>query len=239
MKKIDQQKLFIIIAPDRSGTSLIQLLMNTFKGFCNTEESRISGPDSPSCWEYVIKMNDFSYLEKFINEKWTSEFFVEKSPPSINCMPQISEKFPDANFIFLKRNPLKIILSQLNLFYGVSEIGKRKYDLGELILNKGTTLFSLERIMTKRLLKMIRDQMRFKSLFRNSIEIKYEDFINSLDSKIKLLEKKFDIKADYKKAHSVIDTPSYSSTFRYGLTELDDKVSKDIIKLGCKIWGYL
>ena len=86
---------------------------------------------------------------------------------------------------------------------------------------------------------MIRDQMRFKSLFRNSIEIKYEDFINSLDSKIDLLEKKFDIKADYKKAHSVIDTPSYSSTFRYGLTELDDKVSKDIIKLGCKIWGYI
>ena len=114
MKKIDQKKLFFIIAPDRSGTSLTQLLMNTFKGFCNTEESRISGPDSPSCWEYVIKLNDFSYLEKFINEKWTSEFFVEKSPPSINCMPQISEKFPDANFIFLKRNPLKIILSQLN-----------------------------------------------------------------------------------------------------------------------------
>ena len=70
MNEFDQTKLFFIIAPDRSGTSLIQEIMNTFENFCNKEESRINGDSSPSCWEYVIRLNDFTYLEKFIEEKF-------------------------------------------------------------------------------------------------------------------------------------------------------------------------
>jgi len=93
MNKFNQEKLFFIIAPDRSGTTLIQEIMNTFSNFCNYSESRIAGPDSPSCWEFVLKHNDFSYLENFIKDNWTSEFFVEKSPPSIHCIPQISNQY--------------------------------------------------------------------------------------------------------------------------------------------------
>jgi len=238
MKEFDQQKLFFIIAPDRSGTSLTQEIMNTFSGFCNREESRIAGPDSPSCWEFVTKYNDFSYLEKFIDKNWDSKFFVEKSPPSINCMPQISEKFPNANFILLQRNPLKIILSQLNLFYGVSEIGTRKSDLEELVLKKNGVIQTRERIMAKRLLKMITNQIRFKSSFNNRVEIRYEDIVGSLDSQLKLIENHFGIKADYKKAHEQLERPSYSSTFRYGLQQLSDKIAIDIIKFACKLWGY-
>jgi len=237
MQEFNQRKLFFIIAPDRSGTSLTQELMNTFSGFCNRLESRIAGPDSPSCWDYVTKYNDFTFLEKFIKENWTDEFFVEKSPPSINCMPQISERFQNANFILLKRNPLKILLSQLNLFYGVSEIGTRKNDLGDLLQNKGVISFR-ERIMAKRLLKMITNQIRNKSSFQNNVEIKYEDIIESLDSQLKLMEERFGIKPNYKKAHEQLARPSYSSTFRYGLQNLSDKVAIDIIKLACKLWGY-
>ena len=107
MSNFDQSKLFFIIAPDRSGTTFLQNIMSTFSNFCNTKESRIAGAGSPSCWDSVRKLNDFSYLEKFIEENWTKEFFIEKSPPSINCLPQIYEKYPSANYIFLKRNPLK------------------------------------------------------------------------------------------------------------------------------------
>ncbi len=238
MKEINQQKLFFIIAPDRSGTSLIQEIMNTFSGFCNRAESRIAGPGSPSCWEFVSQYNDFSFLEKFITKNWSSEFFVEKSPPSINCIPQISEKFLDANFILLKRNPIKIILSQLNLFHGVSEIGTRKSDLGDLVLQKNGVISTRERIMAKRLLKMITNQLRFKSRLNHSVEIRYEDVVKSLDSQLKLIEECFGIKANYKKAHAQLDKPSYSSTFRYGLQNLSNKVAIDIIKLGCKLWGY-
>jgi len=238
MQEFNQRKLFFIIAPDRSGTSLMQELMNTFPNFCNNSESRVGGGDSPSCWDYVNKYNDFSYLEKFITKNWTSEFFIEKSPPSINCMPQISKKYPDANFIFLKRNPLKIILSQLNLFYGFSEIGTRESDLDNLVLKKHGIIWQRERIMGKRLLTMITKQIRYTPYFQNKVEIKHEDIVDSLDSQLKLLEKTFGIKADFKKAHKQLAKPAYSTTFRYGLKKLSDNVAIDIIKLASKLWGY-
>jgi len=238
MQEINEKKLFFIIAPDRSGTSLTQEIMNTFSGFCNRQESRIAGPDSPSCWEYVAKYNDFSYLENFIRKNWTSEFFVEKSPPSITCLYQISQRFPESNFIFLKRHPLKIVLSQLNLFDGVSEIGTRKHDLGNLVLKKGNIITTRERIMAKRLLKMINDQIKYKPFFHNKIELSYEYITQSLDSQLDLLEDKFNIKANRKKARDQLKIPSYSTTFRYGLKELTDKVADNIIKLSSNLWGY-
>ena len=238
MVKFDQDKLFFIIAPDRSGTSLTQELMNTFPGFCNTKESRIAGPDSPSCWEYVAKYNNFSYLEKFIEENWKSEFFVEKSPPSINCLPQIAKKYPQANYVFLKRNPLKILLSQLNLFSGVSEIGTRVDDMGDVLLKKDGVILNRERLMSKRLLKMISNQVRYKPLFQNLVEIKFEDLTKSLDSQLSLFEEKFRIKVDRQKAQQQLKKPSYSSTFRYGLKGLSDKIAIDLIKLASKLWVY-
>ena len=238
MRHLDQKKLFFIIAPDRSGTSLMQEIMNTFSNFCNSTESRIAGPDSPSCWEYVKKYNDFSYLEKFITKNWTSEFFIEKSPPSINCMPQISKRYPDANFILLKRNPLKIVLSQLNLFYGVSELGTRHHDLSGLVLKKGGVIEQRERIMTKRLLKMISNQVRYKEYLHHRVELRYEDIIDSLDSQLNLLQDYFGIKANFSKAQDQLEKPSYSSTFRYGLKDISDKISSDFIQLACNLWGY-
>ena len=238
MAKFDQKKIFFIIAPDRSGTSLTQEIMNTFPGFCNTKESRIAGPDSPSCWEYVAKYNDFSYLENFIEENWSSEFFVEKSPPSINCLPQIAKKYPDSNYVFIKRNPLKILLSQLNLFYGVSEIGARKDDMADLLFKKRGIILNRERLMSKRLLKMIGNQERYKSSFQNLVEIRYEDLTQSLDSQLNLLEESFGIKINHQKAIKQLEKPSYSSTFRYGLKGLSDKIAIDLIKLASKLWMY-
>ena len=150
--KINQSKLFFIIAPPRSGTSLLQSLMNTFSGFCNTEESRIAGDNSPSCWEYVIREGDFSKLENFIQRNWTKEFFAEKSPPSINCLPETREKFPDANYIFLERNPEKIFKSILNLNLEYFLVGRRKNDLKNIIENDENIL-KFEEIHSKRLLK--------------------------------------------------------------------------------------
>jgi len=238
ISELKQENLFFIIAPDRSGTTMIQEIMNTFSNFCNYSESRIAGPDSPSCWEYVQKHNDFSYLEKFIKENWSSKYFVEKSPPSINCIPQISKKYPDANFILLKRNPLRIILSQLNLHYGISDIGTRQTDLGDILLKKNSTILNREIIMSKRLLRMISNQIRYKNYLKSKIEIRYEDVVQDLDSQIDLLEKKFCIKGNKKNAQKQIQKPSSSSTFRYGLTQLANKQALDITKLASKLWGY-
>ena len=238
MKNFEQEKIIFIIAPDRAGTTLLQNIMSSFSKCCNNEESRISGSDSPSCWDFVRKFDDFSYLEKFILSKWKSEFFIEKSPPSIMCLPQISTRYPNAKFIFLKRSPQKILLSQLNLHIGLSEIGKRKEDLDKLIAKPGKIITRWERIMAKRLLRMIKLQLAYKKNFKNHIEIKYEDLIESPDKQLKLIGEKFGLKPNFEKAHEIINKPSSSTTFRYGIKKLSDKISKDIVLSTCKEWDY-
>ena len=236
--KIDQQKLFFIIAPDRSGTTLLQAIMNTFSGFCNTIESRMFGRDSLSCWVPVMQTQDFSYLEKFIEDNWTAEFFVEKSPPSIMCLPEIYKKFPDANFIFLERHPEKILLSQMNLFREVSENGKRKDDLGDIMLEEDNAILNHEFIMARRLYRMILNQVEFKHLFNKKITIRYENIINSLDSQISLLEKTFGIQGNLKNAQVCLSKPSISASFRYGLRGISDKQAIAMINLANQLWNY-
>ena len=232
-----QEKIFFIVAPPRSGTTLLQGIMNTFSGFCNKEESRIAGGNSPSCWQFVIRDDDFLPLEKFIREKWDKEYFVEKSPPSIFCLPQIQKRFPNANFIFLERNPNKILQSILNLFFGMSQIGRRKEDLGTLIGNDKTVL-KFEEARTRQLLKMITYQIRYKNLFKNQISIKYEDLVSDLEKNILGIEKRFGIQANLKQARKIMDKPSNSSNFRYWYKELSSNKANSMLNLACKLWGY-
>ena len=211
---INQNKLFFIIAPPRSGTTLLQNLMNAFNGFCNNEESRIAGTNSTSCWQSVIRDNDFSYLEKFIKEKWTKEFFIEKSPPSIYCLPQIAKQYPDANFIFLERNPQKILRSMLNLSFGMSQIGRRSPDLKEILADFSADL-EFEENRARDLLKMVNYQVRYKPLFRKHVVIKYENLVTSLNTNLALLEKTFGIEARPNRAQKILERPTLSSSFRY------------------------
>jgi len=235
--KIDQNKLFFLIAPPRSGTTLVQQLMNTFQGFCNKDESRIAGPNTTSCWQFVIRDDDFSFLEKFIKNKWTKEFFIEKSPPSIYCLPQIAKQYPDANFIFLERNPQKILQSMLNLSFGMSQIGRRSSDLKELLEDFSADL-EFEENRARDLLKMVNYQVRYKSLFQKHVVIKYENLVTSLDNNLALLEKTFGIKARPNLAQKILERPSLSSTFRYWYKELRSKKAIAITKLACKLWNY-
>ena len=235
--EFDQKKLFFIISPPRSGTTLMQQLMNSFSGFCNTEESRIAGPNTPSCWQYVIRDNDFSYLEKFFEEKWTREFFVEKSPTSIFCLPKMLKKYPDANYIFLQRNPEKILQSILNLFFGISQIGRRSSDLGQLLKDEHAVL-KFEEGRARQLLKMIFYQAKFKPLFQKQVTIKYEDLIDSLDSNLTLLENSFGIKSEQDKAHKCLKRPSGSSNFRYWYKDLYNTKARALTKLACRLWNY-
>jgi hypothetical protein len=235
--ELKQEKIFFIIAPPRSGTTLLQGIMNTFSGFCNQEESRIAGGNSPSCWQFVIRDDDFLPLEKFIREKWNKEYFVEKSPPSIFCLPQIQKRFPNSNYIFLERNPNKILHSILNLFFGMSQIGRRKDDLGNLI-NNDRTVLKFEEARTRQLLKMITSQVRYKPLFKNQITIKYEDFLEEPERNISLIEEKFGLQANLEKAKKILDRPSGSSNFRYWYKELSNEKASALIRLSCKLWGY-
>lgn len=235
--KIDQKKLFFIISPPRSGTTLFQELMNTFSGFCNKEESRIAGPNTPSCWQYVIRDDDFSHVEKFIEDNWTREFFVEKSPPSILCLPKILQRFPDANYVFLQRNPKKIFKSILNLFFGMSQIWRRSTDLKQLLKDEKAVL-KFEEARARQLLKMISYQVKYKPLFPNQITIKYEELVDSLESNLQKLEETFRIKTNLSEAQKCISKPAGSSTFRYWYDEIQYPKAAILTNLACRLWGY-
>ena len=55
-----QRDLFFIIGPPRSGTSILQEVMNTFKNFCNIGESRIYETQILSLWTPVRKSKNYS-----------------------------------------------------------------------------------------------------------------------------------------------------------------------------------
>ena len=92
--------------------------------------------------------------------------------------------------------------------------------------------------MAKRLLKMIRNQVKYKHIFQNKFEIRYEELVNSLDGQLNLLGKHFGINPNHKMAQKKLLQPSSSATFRYGIKDLSDKIAKDIIKTTCKLWDY-
>ena len=108
---INENKLFFIIGPGRSGTTILQELMNTYSGFCNLDESVLGKfPTAIDLWSYVRRSNDYSPLEDYINNKWTREYFVGKTPSSILCLESLLKKFPRSNYLFLERNPKNIVL---------------------------------------------------------------------------------------------------------------------------------
>jgi len=235
-----QRKLFFIIGVGRSGTSLLQELMCTFSGFCNKKESKISGPRSMTCWTPVRKSNDFSYLENFILKNWTDEFFVEKTPDSILCIPQMVQKFPKANFILLWRNPYDIVLSQLNLFPDHSEdFLERKYHVENLIMNEDDLSLNQEQYWSKFTLFQITQMVKNSRLLHNNMLLKYEQLTNSWYSCLKLLEKKFGIKKNKELAQKIIQLPSYSSIEnKYQFDTITDKQAITMIEKASKLLGY-
>jgi len=236
---LNQEKLFFIIGIGRSGTTLLQSIMNTFDGFCNNDEARIT-PSGISCYAYVIKENDFSFLENFIKTNWTKEFFVEKTPNSILCLPQLHKIYPDANYLFLERHPLKILLSQMNLY----PPGERDEKLRKLWLIQGNVTnddlkLNYEQFKAKHLLKCVQAQVKNKPRFTNQITIRHENFVRHLEDNIVSIKTAFKISPNIDMAKKVLSTPSQSSkNNRYDINELKDEKTIELTKQACALWNY-
>jgi len=240
MIKEKQKKLFFIIGVGRSGTSLLQEIMNTFSGFCNNKESKISTEYSLSCWTVVRKSNDFSDLQNFIEKNWTSEYFVEKTPDSVMCIPEAKEMFPQANYIFLERNPKDIVLSQLNLFSLQSDdFLERQYHIQNLITRKEDFFLNTEQYWSKLTLTQIKQMVTNEKSTPNSISIKYENLLDSLKLNLELLEKKFGIKKNIEKAQNLLNRPSYSSQHTtHKIISLYDEKAISMVKEASELLGY-
>jgi hypothetical protein len=239
ISQIEQSNLFFIIGPGRSGTSLLQEIMNTFEGFCNTLESIVGG-SRMSCYAFIKKNNDFSELERFIHTNWNSKYFVEKTPNSILCLPQLSYKYPAGNYLFLERHPIKILLSQMNYFPpGEKDKRKRLYDI-KIGNVEGDDLFlNYEQHRANQVLKMVKAQVAGKPLFTNQLTIRYENLVNDIESCLFQLKDRFNIVPNISKARGILARPSSSSRrTKYDIKSFSDAKAVKMMKEACLLWHY-
>lgn len=237
----DESKLFFIIGPGRSGTTILQELMNTFSGFCNLKESVIGQfPTAIDLWSFVRQSDDYSKLEDFISANWTGKYFVEKTPSSILCLESLSKKFPDSNYLFLERNPSDVILSQLNLFKNKDMQEKRKIqDLKNLMIDSDDQVLNHQHYTAKMVLKMIKNQTNFKNQFKNSMTIRYESLKNNLKSQLEKISQNFMIDYTLSLSQNVFSSPSSSSKNNtYDITSITDSNAQKLTKQACNLWNY-
>lgn len=240
MHSINQENIFFIIGIGRSGTTMLQEIFNTFEEFCNVEESHVEDPLSDSCWTAVRRSEDFSHLEEFMKRNWTRKYFVEKTPDSILCLPQMYQRFPKSNYIFLERDPFQIVLSQLNLF-PTSDLDQtaRNFHIRNLIMTEEDLKLSHEQYWAKLTVKQIHYQTSHKSLFSNSLTIRYDELVSSLDSTLLKIEKIFGIKCDRNKAIGVLSRPSSSSkNNKYEIKKIQDVEAIHMLEKAARLWQY-
>jgi hypothetical protein len=233
-----QKKLFFIVGPTGSGTNIIQKIMNTFFDFCNLKESKTSDEKSTSLWTPVRKSGDFTHLEKFIEENWLSEFFVECTSDSVFCLSQLSNKFPESNYIFLVRDPKEIVISHLNKFQGAYDILERHYHIENLMMEKDDLVLNREQYYSKFTLKQILKQAQSQKKFQYGFTIRYESLINSFHSQISEIEKYFGIMANFENAYSVMKKPLQNQSHISKIKDLTDMQAISMIKTACRIWNY-
>jgi hypothetical protein len=240
LTQTEQSKLFIIIGLARSGTSLFQEIMNTFSGFCNTTESHLNGIN---CYAFVKKDNDFTHLESFIRSNWNNEYFVEKTPFSILCLPQLYNRYPNANYLFLERHPVRTLLSVLN--HRTPADGEADRMRRMIHLKIGYTeeekdlLLNYEQYRAKQVLSMVRGQVNGKPLFANQITTRYENLVNNIEQELLLLKDKFDITPDVERAREVLARPSaLSRNNNYNIRSLSDPEAIKMMKEACYLWHY-
>jgi len=239
---MNQSNLFFIIGLSRSGTSLLQEIMNTFSSFCNLRESigtKVNGKWK-NCYAFIYQNNDFTYLEKFIQNNWTDKFFVEKTPISILCLEKLSERYPEANYIFLERHPLKIMFSQMNhqpKGEKDNHLRKKQYESG--FITKDDLQLNFEQFKAIQILRIIKLQIKNKHLFSNQITIRYEKFVDEFDSQLKMIGNAFNIVLNLDDAKKILTRQSYSSkSNRYNIGSLIDKKAIEMIKDACRLWSY-
>jgi len=235
----EQSKLFFIIGLGRSGTSLLQEVMNSFDGFCCFGEAR-DPKTGISFYSNIIKSKDFSYLENFIEKYWSKEFFVEKTPNAILCLNELQERYTNSNFIFLERNPKDVFLSQINYHSpGIKEQKRRSLQVKMGNMDEEDLNLNYEQFTAKLIFKRVSAQAKSKSIFKNQLTIKYENFITDINSNLDSFAKTFGIKPNLELAKKLLSRPSYSSTSnKYEINTITDPDAKNMLKEACSLWNY-
>jgi len=85
----------------------------------------------------------------------------------------------------------------------------------------------------------IKLQKTYKSLFKNQITIRYEDFVENFEQNLRRIEKKIGLKPNIELAKEVFSKPSTSSINNtFFIKSISDEQAIKNIKEACRLWDY-
>jgi len=225
--------IFLIGFP-RSGTTLLDTILRTHNSIEVIEEKPIVKKFIDSL--KIEKNYDFSNLEKIDKTYYNqtrniyfeernkyikfskNKIYIDKLPLNLIYIGEIYRFFPNAKFIFSKRNPYDTVLSCF-----MQQFAPNDAMINFTNLDDTSSFYDLSMSLYK----------RYYELFKSNIhEIKYEDVVNDFDNTIKKLlsflnleweegVKKFYLTASKR---GIISTPSFN------------QVSKPIYKKSINRW---
>lgn len=200
------KKLAVLIAPERRPVDNVKLNMD----WPQEEEMGLGNIQPISFYNYFYFPDHFdeyikeSLLQENLSkeeiESWEKAYrllikkamiiskgnrFVSKNPPNIFRIPQLLKMFPNAKFVYIYRNPYRV-LSSFNPFMkqvidgvGFQKVGSSTFDL------------QLYNLFSAAMVKYEKDKNLIPK--KNLIEIKYEDFKENPLSTVEEIYKQFDL----------------------------------------------
>lgn len=175
----------------------------------------------------------YDYFLKKITFKNNGNQIIIKSLVNTAKIPIILEKYPDAKFIFMYRNPYKVYLSTWKLYRKILPIFSFQKLTNKELDNE--ILYNYENLIKK----YINDRKLIPK--ENLLEIKYEDFVkNPLDT-VNMIYEKFELKSFKKAKDSFIDYINKHKNYRTNHYNLDETIKDKVYSnwnFAFKEFGY-
>jgi tetratricopeptide (TPR) repeat protein len=187
-KELPQRKAAALVSFPRSGTTLLEQVLDSHSGLVSSDEREAFARDIfPAMWlspstpaptaealdrvslEKVGQLRDryFNYMEAALNEPIGARVHLDKNPPLTLVLPGFLRLLPEAKILFAVRDPRDVVVSCFMQF---------------LPVNPNSVCF----LTLERTAQRYANDMKVWSRLRESIvsphiEIKYEDTVANLE----------------------------------------------------------
>ncbi|MGB1217302.1 MAG: sulfotransferase family protein [Saprospiraceae bacterium] len=162
----------------------------------------------------------YTQLLKAATYNFEGKPLVLKNPPNTMRIPYLLEKFPNAKFVFICRNPYKVYASTYKLYRDVINFFQIQEEDEENVVNN---ILQIYREMNQKYLKD-----RYLIPKENLIEIKFEDFVKDKMGGLENIYEQLNL-GDFETIR-----PTYQAyldsikSYKKNKLRTDDKVRKDV-----------
>lgn len=136
MENLKRGKKFIFVGGvERSGTTLVQNILDSHPDICGIPEYKIIYPiiklrnqfrywvecgliDSQTCLQDELDQRICRFIESFLNpiiDEYGCKFLSEKSPTNVSAFLELLNLFPESKFIHVVRDPRAVISSLIQV----------------------------------------------------------------------------------------------------------------------------